>query len=242
MVSAGHPTRIRRRNIAGAKQYRILPSVFPPIAVFESVASADQLGVVWAIESLTNDRLNAEAGDLYRVPKEDWVTGPGASLVMAAFTHLGRASRFSDGTSGVYYAALDEDTAIAETVFHRERFLARTREAAIELDMRCYVGEVQQALDDIRGKAFAHLRDPDMETWPVCQRFGAERRAADAWGLLYRSARNATGECVAAFRTRAVSRPKQAKHFRYCWNGERIDRVLTIARVREFGDSRSPVS
>jgi hypothetical protein len=226
--------RVRRRDLTGERQYRIVPSRFPPIDLFETLVDPDELAIAYAIESLTNDRLRAEAGDLFRVPKEDWVTGPGASVVMAAFTHVGRPSRFSDGRHGVYYAALDEDTAVAETVFHRERFLRQTAEPAIELEQRCYVGRVLQPLDDLRGPAFAELRDPDLGTYPTCQAFAAERRATGAWGLNYRSARREGGECLAAFRTRAVSLPIQGKHFRYRWDGTRIDRVITVSNVRAF--------
>jgi hypothetical protein len=226
--------RIRRRDLTGRRQYRIIPSRFPPLEIFESLVDPDELEIAYAIESLSNDRLRAEAGDLFRVPREDWVTGPGASVVMAAFTHIGHPSRFSDGAFGVYYAALDEDTAVAETVFHRERFLRETAESAIELEQRCYVGKLLQPLDDIRGPAFADLRDPDLATYPTGQAFAVERRAAGSWGLNYRSARREGGECIAAFRTRAVSLPIQGKHFRYHWDGTRIDRVLTVSGVREI--------
>jgi hypothetical protein len=226
--------RIRRRDLAGRRQYRIIPSRFPPIELFETLVAPDELEIAYAIESLTNDRLRAQAGELYRVPKEDWLTGPNASVVMAAFTHIGRESRFSNGSYGVYYAALDEDTAVAETVFHAERFLRETAEPATELERRCYVGKVLEPLDDLRGPSFKHLRDPDLATYPTCQAFAAERRSASSWGLSYRSARRAGGECIAAFRTRAVSLPVQGKHFRYHWDGSRIDRVMTVSELREL--------
>lgn len=224
----------RRRHLHGCRQVRIIPTRFPPIELFETLVSHDELEIAYAIESLTNDRVQAEIGDLHLVPKDEWVTGPGASVVMAAFTHVGRESRFSDGSYGVYYAARDEETAIAETVFHTERRLRDTDEPPIELDMRCHVGAIEAPLEDIRGPRYAHLRDPDIATWTTCQRFGAERRAAGAWGLLYRSARRAGGECVAAFRPRAVSLPVQGKRLRYCFNGARIDHVLTIDEVRRL--------
>ncbi|MDX1515633.1 MAG: RES family NAD+ phosphorylase [Woeseiaceae bacterium] len=226
--------KLRRRNLAGSRQYRIIPSRFPPIALFERLVDADELEIAYAIESLTNDRVQAGAGDLYLVDKEDWVTGPGASIVMAAFTHVGRESRFSDGSYGVYYAGLDEATAIAETVFHTERRMRETAEPPIELEMRCYIGTVQLPLDDIRGKAYEHLRDPDLATWPVCQAFGAERRAAESNGLLYVSARRKGGRSIAAFTPRAVSRPRQGRHLKYCWNGERVVRVLDVRRIRQL--------
>lgn len=224
----------RRRNLAGTPQYRIVPSLFPPVSLFETLVSADELEILYAIESMTNDRLQAESGNLYLLPKEEWVTGPGASVVMAAFTHIGRASRFSAGGYGVYYAGRDVDTAIAETVFHSERRLRDTDEEPIELDMRCYVGTVGTALEDVRGRRFIHLQDPDLATWPVCQAFGSQRREAGAFGLLYRSARHKGGECIAGFRPRAISLPVQGQHFRYRWNGERIDRVMTVSQIREL--------
>lgn len=224
----------RRRNLAGATQFRIIPTRFPPVSLFETLVAPDELEVLYAIESMTNDRVQAQAGNLWLVPKEEWVTGPGATVVMAAFTHIGRASRFSAGTYGIYYAARDVDTAIAETVFHTERRLRDTDEPPIELDMRCYTGTVRTPLEDIRGKRYVHLRDPDLGTWPVCQAFGFARREAGASGLLYRSARRKGGECIAAFRPRAVSLPRQGRHLRYRWNGERIDLVLTVSRIREL--------
>jgi hypothetical protein len=231
----------RRRRLAGQRQYRIVPSRFPPIGLFERLVSPDELEVAYAIEGLTNDRLRAQAGDLHRVPRDQWVTGPGASVVMAPFTHVGRDSRFSDGSYGVYYAALDEDTAIAETAFHVARFLRQTREPPIEVDQRLYIGRIVEPLDDVRGAAYAHLGDPDLATYPTCQAFGRERRAAGSWGLLYRSARRSDGECIGAFRPKAVTLPTQSRHFRYVFDGERVATVLTISEVRDLvsEDARS---
>lgn len=224
----------RRRHLRGARQFRIIPTRFPPVDLFETLVSPDELDIAQAIESLTNDRMQAEAGDLFLLPKPEWLTGPGATIVMAAFTHVGRESRFSDGRYGVYYAAFEEETAIAETVFHTERRLRDTDEPPIELDMRAHAGTIREPLEDIRSERYADLRDPDIRTWGRCQRFGAMRRDAGAWGLLYRSARRDRGQCVAAFRPRAVSRPVQGKRLRYCWNGTRIERVLTVEEVREY--------
>lgn len=224
----------RRRRLADRRQYRIVASRFPPITLFERLVSPDELEIAYAIESLSNDRLRAQAGDLHRLPKEQWVTGPGASVVMAPFTHLGRASRFSDGSYGVYYAALDEDTAIAETAFHVARFLRQTREPPIDVDQRLYVGRIREPMEDIRGAAFERLRNPDLATYPACQSFGRSRRDAGAPGLLYRSARRDGGECIGAFRPKAVTLPTQGKHFRYVFDGERVTTVLTISELRDL--------
>lgn len=59
--------------------FRIIPSRYPPICLYEDVANADELEAVWAVEALTNDRLREEAGELARVPKEDWLVGRNCS-------------------------------------------------------------------------------------------------------------------------------------------------------------------
>jgi len=119
--------------------------------------------------------------DLYCVPKEDWVTGPNASAVMTAFTHIGGPSRFTDGGYGVCFAALDGDTGVAETVFHAERFLRESAAPSIVFERRCYVGKITAALDDLRGPRFAQLRDPDIASCPRGQAF-SERAAPPSPG------------------------------------------------------------
>jgi len=66
--------------------YRIIPSRFPPIGLFEAVADPADLEAVFRIEAMTNDRLREEVGELTLVPAEDRVAGPGSSPIMAAFT------------------------------------------------------------------------------------------------------------------------------------------------------------
>jgi len=88
------------------------------------------------VQSLTNDRLREEVGELQLVPSQDRIAGRGISYIMAAFTHLNPAgSQFSDGIYGVFYAAYTLDAAIAETRYHREQFLRATSEPPMELDI-----------------------------------------------------------------------------------------------------------
>jgi hypothetical protein len=211
------------------KIYRIIPSKFPPINFFERIVAPDQIEAAWYLESLTNDRLRDEAGDIALVPKEERVSGPGASVVMAAFTHIGIPSRFSSGDYGVYYAARSLETAIRETAFHRSRFLAATLEPPGEVDMRAFVGRINRPLKDVRGPRFDYLHDP--HDYTVSQAFGKQRHEAGDWGLVYRSVRHQGGECIAAFRPSAVSVPMQGSALGYVWNGERIIRVYEKSEV-----------
>jgi hypothetical protein len=204
-------------------QYRIVSSEFPPINFFETLVEPELMGELFYIEGLTNDRLRDEAGDIALVDPEDRVSGPGSSPVMAAFTHIGVESRFSDGTFGVYYAAKTLETAIEETKFRRARFLAYTGEEPGEIDMRVYIGEVLEPLHDIRGAEYGDLHDPD--DWRPSQAFGLKMRAARSWGIVYRSVRDPGGECIAALRPTAVTIPRQGPHLSYVWNGTRIVHV-----------------
>jgi hypothetical protein len=206
-------------------QYRVIPSEFPPINFFEDLVDPALMDAAFEVEAMTNDRLREETGEIGLVRPEDRVSGPGSSVVMAAFTHIGRPTRFSDGRFGVYYAARTLETAVRETVFHRERFMRYTAEPPADLDMRAYVGRVRKSLVDIRGPDYAHLHDPDVSHYPVSQAFGAEVRAAGQWGIVYNSVRHPGGHCIAALRPPAVSIPRQGPQLLYRWDGERIRAV-----------------
>jgi hypothetical protein len=212
--------------------FRIIPSQFPPVNVFETIyETAEEMELAFAIEALTNRRLRQDAGELQLVPREDWVWGPGASVIMACFTHAGRVSRFSDGRHGVYYGAESLATAVAETRHHREVFLAATNEEDIELTMRVYVNRVRRPIRDLRGPRFTALLDPDDYAGP--QRFAARWRGEGAWGFVYPSVRREGGECVAVFRPPALTLPTPTAHLRYRWDGaaRRITHVFRIDTV-----------
>ena len=211
-------------TLAWEHQYRIISSEYPPINFFERLVRRELMDALYYVESLTNDRLRDEVGDIALVAVEDRVSGPGASVVMAAFTHIGEPSRFSDGSYGIYYAAKDLDTAIAESKHRRAQFLWSTREEAGEIDMRVYIGEVAKPLVDVRGNAFDFLYLPD--DWTQGQRFGREVKDRNAWGIVYRSVRRPGGECIAAFRPPAVTIPQQGPHLSYVWDGSDITRVF----------------
>lgn len=213
------------------KAYRIVSSAFPPISVFEDVLDPADMELAYQIEGLTNDRLREEAGLLSLVAPEDRVCGPGASPLMAAFTHTGLASRFTDGQYGVYYCADSVQTAIAETRYHKERFLRATNEPSLELTMRVYVCKLQKPLVDIRD-GHAQLHDPDPASYPLAQRFAAEQRKLNAWGLLYRSVRHAGGECAALFRPPAASLPTQGVHLRYVWD-DKAQRIINVFEIKQ---------
>lgn len=203
--------------------WRIIPSRFPPIPLFERVTDAADLDAVMALESLTNPRLRDEIGDISLVPPEDRVTGPGSSAIMAAFTHLNpEGSRFSDGSFGVLYVARELETAMAETTYHREQFLQATRQQRMELDMRVYLLDCVAAFHDLRGGQRRFPAVYDKDHYGAGQKLAARLRAEGSNGLAYDSVRLEGGQCIAAFRPRCLSQCRQERHLCYVWDGAAI--------------------
>lgn len=211
------------------RAFRIVPSRYPPVGAWDRIAMPSDFDALAEIEGLTNPRIREELGVLATVPRERWVSGPGTTPVMAAFTHLNpEGSRFSDGTYGVFYAAREIETAIRETVYHRERFLARTKEPPQRIQMRCYVTSIRRPFHDIRGGHPA-LHDPN--SYAASQRFGRGLRTKNSNGIVYDSVRRTGGQCVAAFWPDCVGACTQRKHFDYHWDGAAISQVIEMKAV-----------
>jgi hypothetical protein len=217
------------RRIDWTQAWRIVASRYPPIALFERLTPDT---TVWdaliALEQVTNPRVRDEAGDIALVSPEERVSGPGASYVMASFTHLNpKGSRFSDGRYGVYYAASELETAVAETVFHFEAFARDGGDPPRMEDMRVLVGTVAGEFENVGGLAEsqrARILDPG--SYAAAREYARGLRDAGGNGVVWPSVRRAGGECVGAFRPRAVGLPRQERHLKYRWDGERVDRYF----------------
>ena len=220
-------------HVSWRPSYRIIPSRFPPIDLFEKVADPADLEAVFQIEAMTNSRLRDQVGRIELVPVEDRISGPGTSPIMASFTHIAPdGARFTDGTFGAYYCARDLDTAVAETRYHRERFLSATAEPAQDIDMRVYRADIDAELRDLRGMQdqVPELYAPD--DYSASQAYARDERAKGCDGIVYASVRHDGGECAALFRPRLISNCRQERHLAYVWDGERI--VAVYEKV-EFG-------
>lgn len=205
------------------RSIRIIPTRFPPIHLFERVAGPEDFEALYEVEALTNDRLRDEVGEMGLVPAEERVFGPGSSWIMAPFTHPNpEGSRFSDGVYGVYYAARDRATAVAETRHHRARFLAFTQEPPLEVEMRVLEAKLEASFHDIRGLRAELPRVYDPDDYSASQSFGRRLRESGSWGIAYESVRHPGGVCAAVFRPRALSECRQAEHLVYVWDGRAI--------------------
>lgn len=217
------PAAVPVQPLHGLPTFRLIASRHPTVGLFDAIANPADLDVVFAIEALTNPRLRDEIGELTLVPRDERVSGPGSTPVMAAFTHLNpEGSRFSDGQYGVYYAAADLPTALAEVSHHRARFLRHTRQGPIEIDLRLIEAPLEAALHDLRDLRDNHpaLYHPDDYAAP--QRLGRALRATGSWGVAWHSVRYAGGLCVGLFRPRALGPTRATQHLALHWDGGRF--------------------
>lgn len=137
------------------------------------------------------------------------------------------ASRFGDGTNRVWYGALDEATALAETCYHQVRMLRDIDGVAepVVRYRRVYAVDAHGLFLDVRGKVDTH---PELigDDYAFTQSLGKRVAHEGLPGLLYASARRAGGECLAAFRADALSNPRGLYHLTY-----RIDAVQGVVEV-----------
>jgi hypothetical protein len=205
--------------------HRLVASRHPPVGVFDTPRDEDELRMLAELEGLTNDRLRQELGQIRLVPADEIMVGPGCTPIMSAFCHPG-PSRFTDGTFGVYYAALTIETAIAETRYHRERFLRDASLPAEVVEMRCYTTSVVKPMTRLPSDARATKAILDPVSYAAGQRFGAAQRERGAWGIYYDSVRHSPdGRCIAVLRPRALKPVTQTSHYRYYWDGRAIAHV-----------------
>ena len=212
--------------------YRIIPSKYPPIDLFEDLTSdPEDWELLIELEMAVNPRLRDDVGEISLVPPESRITGPGASIVMAPFTHLNPlGSRFTDGSYGIYYAGDRFETALKETIHHLSRRLKAGTAAVDDLDQRVYVGEITGNFVDLTGDptAAADLLDPD--SYANSQPFAKTIRTEGSDGILYPSVRDPGQRAVAAFWPNVVAIPSQERHLRYHWDGSRISKYFDYER------------
>lgn len=217
-------------SVAWRPSYRVVPSRFPPINLFESV---NGLPEDWELlneyEGETSYRLREQAGQIHLLRDEDRRYGPGWTPVMAAFCYIAPGgSRFSDGAFGVYYCARAEHTAIAETRHHAERFMRESGEPPMMLQRRVYLSDLSGVLLDLRGQPdrTAALLDPD--DWGGGQALGRQAWRDGRHGIVYPSVRDPGGECAAVLRPPVLSPTRQGRHLGYEWDGTSIRNVFEL--------------
>ena len=81
------------------------------------------------------------------------------------------------------------------------------------VQMRLYLADFAAAFHDLRNA------DLDPNTYAPTQQLAKQLLDSGSDGVIYRSVRDAGGECIACFRARLVANVRPDAHFEYRWTG-----------------------
>ncbi|TBZ11728.1 RES family NAD+ phosphorylase [Rhizobium leguminosarum] len=193
--------------------YRLIPSQFPPIRLFETVTRAADLQAVMELVGWTNDRLVADR--IQRLPEDQLVYGvANASIVMAAFLHVAPGGmRFNGPDLGAWYAADDLRTAAAEVGHHLRREAVARGVVTMARTYRSYSANLMGDYLDIRGEQMLRPDVYDGTSYAASQVLGEEVRSSGGAGILYDSVRLRSGVAIVVLRPRNIQGVVQADHF-----------------------------
>jgi hypothetical protein len=208
--------------------YRLIPSRFPTIDVYERVAPPSRWPALLQIETLTNSRSKERQAmigtDQVESPPphlQNWNHAPfvyvdpdGSSILSAAF--------------GVLEVGQDKETAIAMAVARRESFLSATSLDSHPLEMR-------MLKHSISGR-FASLGD--LSGLSQSERWALGASLYEHWdGAYFTCPETGRGATVAIFNVECLGRATQAEHYRFMWDGSRIRTVYNFNDL-EDGDGK----
>lgn len=194
--------------------HRLIPSRFPPVRIYEGLVANDRYDSLIEIENLTNPRLKAAE----RLGEVETAKSPNRlqNWNHAPFAYSNpEGSLFFGPDRPCVELAVDRQTALAISISRRQRFLSRTAEPALGLDMRMLSTPVTGVLLDLRplGSALSETE----------RRFiGESVQEDEVDGILYVSPERPSGAALSILRGSALGRTVQASHYRFAWNGDKF--------------------
>jgi len=193
--------------------FRLIPSRFPPIGLFDTVSTAADMEAVMELVGWTNDRLVADR--IARLPVAERVYGrANSSIVMAAFLHAQPGgARFNTGELGAWYASATLATAAAEVGHHLRREAVSRSLSQISRTYRAYSARLEGEFVQICGKQKEMPEVYASDSYVASQAFGESVRRSQADGILYDSVRLSGGVNIVAFRPSKILDILQTDHF-----------------------------
>ncbi len=211
--------------------FRLIPSRFPPVNVYEGLIANDRQEELVAAENLTNPRLrslsrltSASTGDAVIDPRlQNW------NLAPFAYGNPD-GSLFFNEDRPCLELALERQTALAVSVARRQAFMQATAEGPIGLDMRMLCTPVRGLFWDLRGW------NDTPAGWDLeARRHLGAQMPSEAQGILYRPPERPAGTALAIVTGDVLQRSQQTVHFRYVWDG------LCIASLYAFDHKGTPI-
>jgi hypothetical protein len=213
--------------------HRLIPSHYslPQGASVLTLLAEDDamLADLFDLDNASNDRLHAENERLPGIGVSELVFGlPYFRIVNAAFCHphpLG--GRFNGPERGAWYAGFALATAIAEVTFHKTLHLLEVGVLEDCVTYDDYLADFSASLHDLRQAAeFADCLAPD--SYVASQALTETLLAAGSLGVVYPSARDPDGTCLACFRPALVGNVRKDATWRFEWAGTPQPRVASV--------------
>lgn len=206
--------------------YRLIPSRFPPVSIYERVVANDRLAELVEVENLTNPRVRMAKMMANGVQAVDPDSPRLQNWNLAPFTYpQPDGTRYFRPIYSCLQLGDDLQTALAVSVTKREWFLEQTREPAQGLDMRVLKTPVKGRFLDLR---HLPLGLPADERWQI----GDRAIGADYDGILFRPPERPTASSIGVLKESVLGRSQQTKHFRFQWNGRRISSLYAFDDAR----------
>lgn len=206
--------------------FRLIPSRFPPVNVYEGVIASDRHDEIVAVENITNPRLRS-LSRLQQSAQIDSDADPRLqnwNLAPFAYGNPDGTTFFGEDRPCLELS-FERQTALAVSVAKRESFMQNTGEAPIGLDMRMLCTPVSGTFWDLRD-----VEQPPVGLDEELRRKIGARMPEGAEGILYRPLERPTGTCIAIVTGDVLQRSQQTVHFRYVWDGKRISLLYAFDR------------
>jgi len=201
--------------------FRLIPSRFPPIDVYERIAAPNNWVGLHEIEEMTNPRVR-ERELLTGLNRVDVGSPRLQNWNHAPFAYLNpEGSWLLDPFFGILELSDTLQTALAASIRKRELFLARTNEPPLDLDMRVLGHRVTGNFADLTGL------DNDLkqsERWQI----GEEVLGSGVDGAVFMCPHRRSAKCVSVFKGDALGKSNQEDHYRFVWDGAAIRTVYAF--------------
>lgn len=209
--------------------FRLIPSRFPTIDIYRRVAPRHLWPLASAIETATNPRVRLKEKLTKGCERPDTIPPKLQNWNHAPFAYRNPAgSRFLSADFGVLELSDSIQTALATSIRRRESFLADCQMPPLDLEMRVLKHEVKGSFTDLSSLA----RDTPQEVrWSI----GKALIDEGCRGVRYRNPDRAAGYAIAVFDGDTLGPSIQTQHYKFRWNGERIDEIYNF---RDENDGR----
>lgn len=204
----------------------LIPSRFPPVPLYRRIAAGYDDDIA-AIAELYNPRLKEKQRVLGQADVAVNETSPRfQNWNHAPFAYSNpEGSWFFDRFIRCLEMSQDKQTALAVSVAKRERFLQRTAEAPIGLDMRMLSRKVCGSFLDAQSLP---AKLPLEERRRLGDELLARAKSEGLAGVLYRSIERPTGTRICVLDGNVLDRAIQGEHFRYAWDGNRVSSLYAF--------------